>query len=77
MLRAVAAMVRARVTVAVCAGEPESVALKVSGVALAAAVGVPLIKPVEPFSDKPAGIVPLVNCQVTAPVPPVAARVCE
>ena len=70
-------IVRLSVAEAVCAGEPESVALKVSGVAFTATVGVPLIKPVEAFRVRPLGSVPLVNCQVTAPVPPLVARVCE
>jgi hypothetical protein len=72
-----AAMVSVRFAVAVCAGDPESVALKVSGVAPAVAVGVPLIRPVDAFSVNPAGKVPEVNCQVTAPVPPVDASVWE
>jgi hypothetical protein len=70
-------MVSARFAVAVCAGVPESVALKVSGVALAVAVGVPLIRPEDAFSVRPAGRVPEINCQVTAPVPPVDASVWE
>ena len=52
-------------------------ALKVSGVALAVAVGVPLIRPVDAFSVNPAGKVPEVNCQVTAPAPPIDASVWE
>jgi hypothetical protein len=51
--------------------------LKVSGVALAVAVGVPLIRPADALSVNPAGKVPEVNCQLMEPVPPVAARVCE
>src|ERR1039457_4867599 len=66
-----------RSAVAVCAGDPESVTLKVSGVAVTGAVGMPLINPVDAFSAKPAGKDPAVNCQVKAPVPPVAARLCE
>jgi hypothetical protein len=42
----------------------ESLTLKVSGVALTAAVGVPLIVPVAAFSDSPTGNVPLVNDQL-------------
>jgi hypothetical protein len=52
---------------------PESVTVNVSGVALAAAVGVPLIAPA--LNDRPAGRVPLVRAQVYGVVPPVAARV--
>ena len=70
-------MVRVRFAVAVCAGEPESVALKVNGVAFAVAVGVPLIRPDDAFRAKPAGKLPEVNCQLVEPVPPVAARVRE
>src|SRR5260370_39164659 len=67
------AMGRVKFPVAVCAGEPESVTLKLSGVAVTWVVGVPLIKPVGAFSDNPAGRVPAGNCQVEAPVPPEAA----
>ena len=42
----------------------ESVTLNVSGVALAAAVGMPVIAPVEAFSARPAGSVPLVSAQL-------------
>ena len=42
----------------------ESVTWKVSGVALAAAVGMPVIAPVEAFSARPAGSVPLVSAQL-------------
>jgi hypothetical protein len=45
-------------------GLPESLTWKVSGVALTAAVGVPLMAPVAAFSDSPAGKVPLVNDQL-------------
>jgi len=51
------------------------VTVKVSGVALTAAVGVPLRTPVEPWSERPVGRVPLVRDQVSGAVPPVAARV--
>ena len=77
MERGVAVMVRVRLTLAVSAGEPESVALKVRGVAFTRLVGVPPIKPVEAFSVNPLGKVPEVNCQVCAPVPPTAVSVCE
>src|SRR5260370_17708928 len=65
--------VRVRFAVAVSAGELESVTLKVSGVATTAAVGVPLMRPVVAFSDKPFGSVPAVNVHVKAPDPPLAA----
>jgi hypothetical protein len=42
----------------------ESLTLKVSGVALTAAVGVPLMAPVPALSESPAGNVPLVNDQL-------------
>ena len=72
----VLAIVRVKLALAVCAGDPESVTLKVSGAATAS-VGVPLICPVAAFKLKPLGRVPDVNCQVYVPVPPVAMRVCE
>ena len=70
-------IVSVRFTVAFCAGEPASVALNVSGVALTFAVGVPLIRPVAAFRARPAGRVPAVTCQLTAPVPPAVVSVCE
>ena len=70
-------IVRVRLAEAVCTGEPESVTLKVSGVAVTGVLGVPLIRPVAAFNDKPAGKVPAVNCQVSAPVPPEAPSVTE
>ena len=77
MVRVAGAIVSVRFTVAVCAEDPESVTLNVSGVAVTGVVGVPPISPVEAFSAKPAGNVPAVSCHVKAPVPPVAANVCE
>src|SRR5258707_12859363 len=77
MLNPDGAMVRFRLTVAVWTGELESVTLKLSGVALTAAVGVPLINPLDAFNVNPAGKVPAVNCQVYAPDPPGARKVCE
>jgi hypothetical protein len=77
MVSAGAEIVSDRLAVAVCTGEPESVTLKLRGVAVTAVVGVPLIKPVDVLNVKPAGNVPEVNCQVYVPVPPVAASVCE
>src|ERR1017187_3074061 len=71
-----ATIVMVRILVAVCAGEPESVALKPIGVRFAAAVGVPLICPVAACKTKPVGRVPETTCQEYEPVPPVAANVC-
>src|ERR1035437_2560660 len=70
-------IVRVRIVVAVCAGVPESVTLKPSGVWFAGAVGLPLICPVAACKTKPLGRVPEINCQEYEPVPPVAANVCE
>jgi hypothetical protein len=66
--------VRLSVTELVCTGLLESVSLKVSEVALAVAVGVPVIAPVEVLRVSPAGSVPLVSDQVKGVVPPVAVR---
>jgi hypothetical protein len=59
-----AAIVSESETVLLWTGVPESITLNVSGVALTAAVGVPLIAPVEAFRDRPAGNVPLVSDQL-------------
>jgi hypothetical protein len=59
-----AAMVKVRLTDWVCAGLPESITENVSAVALAAAVGVPLISPVAGFKLKPVGSAPDVSDQV-------------
>ena len=67
-------IVSVRFALCVSAGLPESVTFKVSGVLVAAAVGMPVIAPVDP-KDKPMGSVPLVSDQVYGAVPPVAARV--
>jgi hypothetical protein len=64
IVRVAEAIVSVGLTVVVCAGEPESVTLKVSAVALAAAAGVPLISPVEEFNVKPPGNVPDVSVHV-------------
>src|SRR4051812_36593948 len=58
------ARVRGRLAVAVCCGDPEWATLKVSGVAVTAAVGVPPIVPVDAFRVSPAGNTPAVSCQV-------------
>jgi len=59
-----AAMVKLSVADWLCAGLLESVTAKVSEVAEAVAVGVPLIAPVDAFSVSPAGSVPLVSDHV-------------
>jgi hypothetical protein len=69
-----AVIVSVRFTVAFCCGLPASFAVNVNAVALATAVGVPLIVPVE-LSVRPAGSVPLVNVHAYGVVPPVAASV--
>jgi hypothetical protein len=57
------------------AGLLESVTLKVSGVLVTAAVGVPVIAPLEAFNDSPGGRVPLVRVQLYGVFPPVATSV--
>ena len=71
------AIVRFRLAVAVSAGELESVTMKTTGVAFAAAFGVPLSNPLEALNAKPPGRLPPAICQVYGPVPPAAARVVE
>ena len=56
-------MVSVRVAVNVWAGDAESVTLNVSDVAVTAAPGVPLITPVDAFSDNPDGHVPPMSAQ--------------
>jgi hypothetical protein len=68
-------MVRVRLTDLFWAGLLESVTVNVRAVALAVAVGVPLIAPVAAFKVRPAGRVPLVSDQAYGNVPPVAASV--
>ncbi|MGA8672870.1 MAG: hypothetical protein WB679_23555 [Terracidiphilus sp.] len=51
----------------------ESVTLNVSAIALAVAVGVPVIAPEEELSERPAGRVPETKAQEYGAVPPVAA----
>jgi len=58
----VATMVRVKLTDLFWA--PESVTWKVSRVPFTAAVGVPVIAPVEAFSVRPAGSAPLVTAQL-------------
>ena len=54
------AIVSVKLTDWVSVGLPESVTLKVSGVLLTAAEGVPVMAPVEAFRLSPAGKLPLV-----------------
>jgi len=68
-------MVSAKLIDFVYTGRLESLTVKVSGVALAVAVGVPVIAPVAAFSERPAGNVPLETDQLYGVVPPVAASV--
>lgn len=58
------AIVSDRLTDLLCAGLLESVTVNVSATALAVAVGVPVIAPVDVFSLRPAGSVPLVRDHV-------------
>lgn len=71
----VAEIVNDRFTDLVCTGFPESVTVNVSAVALAVAVGVPAIAPVEAFSARPVGSVPDVSVQIYGVAPPVATSV--
>ena len=66
-------MVSARFAVCVSAGAPESVTLKVNARLLTAAVGVPVIVPVEGLKFGQPGKVPLIMDHVYGAVPPVAA----
>ena len=59
-----AVTVSASVTLTLCAGALESVTLKVSEVAEAVALGVPVMAPVAALSDSPAGKVPTVSAQL-------------
>ena len=69
------AIVRGSVTVVESTGDCESVNLKVKGVELTAAVGVPVIAPVDAFSKSPAGNVPPVSVHVYGVVPPLPVTV--
>src|SRR5258708_37633279 len=68
---------RVRSTVTEGAGTPESVTLKVRGVAVIGLVGVPLMMPVAGSKVRPAGNVPAVTCQLVVGTPSVETRVCE
>jgi hypothetical protein len=70
-----AEIVSVRFTLLLCTGLPESFTVNVKAVAVTAAVGVPVIAPVAPFSERPAGSVPLVSVHVYGVVPPDAANV--
>ena len=59
IVRPEALMVRLRFTLWLCAGLLESVTVNFKAVAFADAVGVPVIVPALPFSERPAGSVPL------------------
>src|SRR6266566_8056631 len=63
-----------RMDVAEAGGVAESVRVTVK---VEVPIAVPLISPVLPFSVSPAGKLPAVMLQVTAPVPPVECRVAE
>jgi hypothetical protein len=74
IVKVAGAIVIVKLTLAVFAGAVESLTLNVSAVAFAAAVGVPLIVPVEEFSVTPAGKAPALIDQVYGAVPPFAVR---
>jgi hypothetical protein len=57
-------IVRPRLTDLLCAGLSESVTVKVSAIAFAVAVGVPVIAPVDWFSVRVVGNAPLVSVHV-------------
>jgi hypothetical protein len=64
------------VCVALAAGDPESFTVTVN-VTLPAAVGVPVIAPVDAFKLKPGGNVPVVTVHVSGATPPTDASVTE
>ena len=57
------AIVSLRLTLFVEAGVLESFTMNVSGVAVAGAVGMPVMAPVDALNDRPAGSAPLVSDQ--------------
>lgn len=71
------AIVSVKLALALCAGDPESVTFSVKLTPVAAAVGVPLISPVDEFSAKPAGSAPDVSVHAYGGVPFVAVKLCE
>jgi hypothetical protein len=71
------AMLRVRFAVLDCAGLPESVTLNVTVAPAAAAVGVPLMAPLDVFSVRPLGSAPCVIDHESGPVPPLAVSVAE
>ena len=64
ILKPAVEMVRLKLALVVCAGEAESVTLKVRGIALAVAVGVPEMVPEAASRFNPAGREPAVSCQL-------------
>jgi hypothetical protein len=70
-----AEIVSLKVTAAVCCGLPESATAKVRGLAAAVFDGIPVIAPVETFSDNPAGSAPLISVHEYGAVPPLTASV--
>lgn len=64
MVKVAGLVVSVRTAVVFCVGLPASVTLKVRDAPETAAVGVPVMAPVDVFSDSPAGNVPLVSDQV-------------
>ena len=74
MVTPVTVTARGNITPAVCAGEPESVTLKVIAVELVRN-GVPLINPLEESSVIPAGSLPAVIDHVYGGFPPEACSV--
>lgn len=71
------AMVNVRLTVAVSGDRFESFTINVKTVADAEAVGMPVIAPLDAFSESPAGRVPLTSDHVYGIVPPVAVSAAE
>src|SRR5260370_42375807 len=74
MVRVVATTVIWREVLAVTCGELESFTWSVRRMGDVAATGVPLIKPVDAFRDKPFGSTPEVKLQVYGVVPRVAGK---
>lgn len=60
-----------------CVGTLESVTLNDSGTAAAGAKGVPSIRPVTGFRERPAGNVPAETLQLYGGTPPIAVSACE
>lgn len=77
VMNAGAEIVKVKAAVAVCGGILLSVTVNPSERLATVAIGVPLIRPVEPFSVSPLGNDPELSCQVYRPIPPVADKVWE